>query len=216
MFPLTILQRLFGTGEPAAPDAPQSFGYKIGWLCIKTSDNAAVVNALGLTAPKPSTWKDGVHAVYGEKRYPYRLIFVTPPLDGWTFAVGSWVAEVSGASDPHDDIARLERLVTKLSTEFGEAQAFVSERTVDFHVWMLARAGKLVRSFGYIGEEGEVLRNEGAPTDAEADFNWSAVNKDWFPSEDDVMHVAAKWSIDPTHLKDRAASTTLGIIGEAH
>jgi hypothetical protein len=216
MFPLSILQRLFGGGEPAVPDAPESFGYKIGWLCIKTSDSEGVAKSLGLTAVKPSTWKDGVHSVYGEKRYPYQLIFVTPPLDGWTFAVGSWVAEVGGETDPHQDIAKLEQLAKRLSTEFDEAQAFVSERAIDYHVWILAREGKLLRSFGYVGEEGEVLRNEGTPTDAEKDFAWPTVNKDWFPSEKDVMHVAAKWSLDPTEIKNRSASTTLGILGEAH
>lgn len=216
MFLLSIFQRLFGGEAAAAPDAPEAFGYKIGWLCVRTTDEQAVAKALGLENTKPATWKEGIHKVYGEKRYPYRLVFVSPPVDGWTFAVGSWVVEVGGETEPQKDVLRLEELATRLSSQFGEAQAFVSHRVVDYHVWILARGGKLVRSFGYLGEEGEVLRNEGAVTDAESGFDWKALNTDWFPAEENVMSVAGKWSIDPTSLENHPVSESLGLLGEAH
>jgi hypothetical protein len=210
-------------------DAPVSFGYKIGWLTIRSTDPNAVMRALSLADPAEATWRAGIDAAYGDA---YRIVlsrsrvFVSPPVNGWIFVVGQWTM------GDGDDPGSIEQLITRLSKEFGEAQAFATYRVIEYHHWMRAKSGDLERSFAYLGESGQVLRDEGEPTSAELDIGWQRWPEDdefpyepgdsstseearWRPNEEDVMTIAGHWSINPQTLGPDVSSTGTGILARA-
>jgi hypothetical protein len=169
---------------------PSTFGYKTAWWCIPSEDTRAVVAALGLKDARPSGWQDGVAAAYERQG-----VFVSPPVMGWVFAVGSV---------PAVDTPSFAPMLRTLSQRFGEAQAFASHRIVGFYSWALAQDGRVVRSYAYLGESGNVLADEGEPTPEERelgiDFSADRVVDGDSPGEEHPMLVAGEWSINPLEL----------------
>jgi hypothetical protein len=188
----------------------------MAWLALPTADTQAVVAALGLGGARPSNWSEGVAQAYGSE------VFVTPPLSSWTLAVGSALF-VSGAPSQV-----VEPLLGRLSRQFEEAQYFCTHRVVELHVWAQAVRGHLVRGYGWIGERGQTLWDEGEQTPAERDLGFrffderspDAAEKGYwerrdlsFPDEETVMRLAAVWSIDPTILDQQFKERGLGVLG---
>src|SRR5262249_20329556 len=102
--------------------------------------------------------------------------------------------------------------LTKLSKRFGEAQYFWSYRVPEAHGWVVARAGELVRAFGYVGERGEITWNEGKPTEAELALGEEVLDFPG-PNESHVMEVAAAWSVNPCELETQFTETGSGRLG---
>lgn len=199
------------------PDRPVGFGYKVAWLAVATPYSDAAALVLGLRTPRVAPWAKGIEAAYDSS------VFVTPPLDGWTLAVGAPLF-LSGLS-PADNV---KPLLQRLSRYFGAAQYFCTHRVDETHVWAAAREGRLLRGYGWSGSQGETLWDEGAPTSAERslgfrffderapeasdDGYWS--RKDLhFPNERCVMQLAGRWSIDPSKLEERFHEPSLGLLG---
>jgi hypothetical protein len=208
-----------------------SFGYKMGWFAIRNANQKSILAALGLNAIKEVSWDEGIDTIYDSKD---GTVFITPPVNSWTFVVGRWTAgtcEEKGIQD-------IEKLITELSTQFDEVQAFATHRIIEYHHWMLAKNGHLIRSFAYIGESGEVLTNKGKLTPIEESYEWdkldkfvcSPVEEDeldesewlpdeedeldefWFPDEETVMEVAGAWSINPAEIEDLSLNEDSGIL----
>jgi hypothetical protein len=188
--------------RPPKPDKPVSFGFKCAWYAAKTDDGAAVAAALGLRNLVESPWARGIAAAYADN------VFVTPPLGEWVLAAG-WKLFYDGRTPAPTVLPILK----KLSKAFGEAQYFASYRVPEAHCWALARDGKLVRAFGFVGERGECNWNEGRPTNAERALGRAALE---FPGPDEshVMKVAAAWSIDPSELESGRYEPGVGRLGE--
>lgn len=181
------------------PKGPMSFGYKCAWYAVRTNDVDAVVDAMRLVDVVESDWAKGIEAAYANK------VFVTPPL-------GDWIL-IAGVPLFHDESpVTIERLLAALSERFGEAQYFCTHRVVDANCWALARSGEVVRAFGFLGERGEITWQEGTPTQVELDLGERKLEFPG-PSEDDVMKVAAAWSLDPTGLEGRFVEPGLGRLG---
>lgn len=145
---------------------------------------------------RPISWAEGIAAVYDSKQPSITL--VTPVINGWVLAFGQWAL---GEGETGESVGPLQNLTVRLSDQFGEVQAFASHRVIEYHHWMLARSGKLVRSYAYIGESGELLSDVGQPTPTENDFTIEYEEEEFFcPSEEEVMTVAAGWSISPLTL----------------
>jgi hypothetical protein len=139
------------------PDQPRSFGYKVNWLALKTSDIAAVLEALELTETTPANWESGLEAVYGDDPW----VFVSPPVGGWILAVsGGWPYPTGGAFPDTDQ--EFDRLFARLMQRFGDVQLFGSHRVSDFVVWARAWNGKPLRVFAWA--DGQVLANIGEQT----------------------------------------------------
>jgi hypothetical protein len=187
------------TRSPKA-DKPVSFGYKCAWYATRTNDVDAVIAALNLKRVVASTWAKGIEAAHADK------VFVTPPLAEWILVAG-WCLLYEG-----DSPKSVQPILTKLSKEFGEAQYFCTYRVPEAHCWALARSGKLVRAFGYIGERGEVTWNEGKPTKAELALGEEVLGFPG-PNESQVMEVAAAWSINPCELETNFSEPGLGRLG---
>jgi hypothetical protein len=199
------------------PDTPQPFGYKSVWLTLAATDAATVAQTFDLRDLQPCTWMEGV------RPDPYGRVFVSPPVHGWIFVVGQPFA----LPDEHHLGDRLTPILIRLSHQFGVAHYFMTHRVVECHVWARAEAGTLIRGYAYLGERGETLWNEGAPTtEAELGLRFfdetsseAAAPAYWersdlrFPDEASVMQMARKWCIAPIDLTPNDSSPALGIRG---
>lgn len=183
----------------------QPFGFKTGWIAARTEDLAALANALGVVGQQSAPWSSGVSEAYGGG------VFVCPTVDGWTLAMGEGI--LTG-----DDID----LAIVSQTLGAETQLFRTHRIVEYHEWARAIDGEITRSFSYVGESGEVTKNDGAVTPTELDEPAAAqcaelavgavpFDEIEFPDESTVMTIAAGWSLDPTTL--HGPDERNGIIG---
>jgi len=185
-------------GPSADPDSPVPFGYKCAWYAVSSEDTIDVVKEAGLKKFKKSTWAFGIEKAYEDK------IFISPPVQGWTFIVGFTLAPKSEGS-PEEEISPL---LTKLSSLYGTACFFATHRVVEYHTWAKAENGDVTRAFAYIGEIGEIVWDIGAATDAEIDIRTGF-------TEDAVMQVADGWSVSPVSLHSGMAQPSLGYLGDS-
>lgn len=208
----------------ATPDLPCHFGYKISWFAVKTADPLAVLGTLGLGGAVLAGWATGVDAAYTRMESKDRWAFISPPVDGWVFAVsGAWPYPIEETR--HDTGAKFDALFARLMKRFDDVQYFGSHRVSDFATWARALDGKRVRVFGYA--DGQVLTNFGKQTAEEAKLKladvtglslFDATDKIFeaiagdedttegtsvFPDETVVTELAALWSVDPLELSEQ-------------
>jgi hypothetical protein len=232
-------------------DKPQSFGYKVSWFAVKAPHAAAVIDALELKDAVPANWTSGIAAANPDTFSPDgdRWLFVSPSINGWVLAVGSWLPYPT-AERHHDIGAKFDTMFALLATRFDDVQFFGSHRVSDYCAWARAANGKPVRVFAY---GGEVLMNLGGQTPEEAKLGLpdlsglslsdaedkifavaeeldaeqerlaaSGLSQDEayeraysgrhaFPTEEDVIGLAAFWSVDPTQLSDEDRSPGSGL-----
>jgi hypothetical protein len=140
------------TVQPA-PDRPVAFGYKQHWLAFEGRQPQEVAAALGLKGIRPSTWKEGIerayNSVYDRDRRSLKdwvEMFVSPPVRGWTLAVGG-----IGAI-PSAEVAGWVPFIRDLSTKHGHVQYFGSHRVSNYVAWAKAEGGRIVRAYGWADE----------------------------------------------------------------
>jgi hypothetical protein len=221
-----------GEGSANAPNgAPVSFGYKGAWIAVKGVAMDRVASALHLADVGGATWEQGVRKSYdpGESKKEFdfpqtSFVFVSPPVDGWTLAVGQRLAFFRSFAfkGMKEDRApeKLLPFIQTLSKELGTTvQYFFTHRVPETHIWVWAESGRIVRAYGYSGERGEVLLDVGSLTVGETSLGLKLPakgkdsNHESSPDEDTVIAVAGKWSIDPTTLDRRGAIAQSGVVG---
>jgi hypothetical protein len=202
----------------AAPDTPIDFGRKTMWLAVPTDDAAGVVQSLGLSEAQPSNWQTGFAAAY---TYPSDYVFVTSPVQGWIFALGT------GLPDPSDSTVfrHWQSLLESLSARFGRALFFASHRVSSYSAWAVFQSGRQLRLFAYADQ---IIHNAGTPLPEEAELMAHLLDPDspeaasenyWdredlrTPDEDDVLRLAAAWSVDPSSLESLEVPPSVGTIG---
>lgn len=207
---------------PATPDKPVPFGYQMSWLAIRTRDTTAVIDALGLDAGQPSNWNSGIGTVY-DASLGQKHVFVSPPVDGWTCVVGLPLPQPMGRSFVDKAIP----LLVDLGGRFAEVQLFIAFPPVDLFAWARLIDGRLVRAFA-VGDEG-IIWNKGKTTKEERAlglklFELRGVRDRrgdaggpliLHPTEDHVLQVARKWSLDPTKLTAKSAPEAMGFVARA-
>jgi hypothetical protein len=207
---------------PTTPDRPVAFGYQMAWLAIRTRDTAAVLDALGLVEGQPCNWNSGIGTVY-DARLGQNHVFVSPPVNGWTFVVGLPLPQPMGRSFAD----KATPLLVDLGGRFVEVQLFIAFPPVDLFAWARVIDGRLVRAFA-IGDEG-IIWSKGKTTKEERAlglklFELRGVRDRrgdaggpliLHPTEDHVMQVARKWSLDPTRLGAKSAPEAMGVIARA-
>ena len=172
-------------------DVMVGFGGKQAWLAVRDGDPEAILAALDLRDLGTVRWRDGIDLAH----LTDDRVAVTPPLGGWTLAVGRYLMRPP-------DVAELS---AKLQTE---VQFFATHRVTESHRWQRAADGLLIRAFGYVGQTGSVTTWFGDPDPAERDAGLPASYDDEttvLVAEQDVLKVAGTWSIDPTTLGGRPA-----------
>lgn len=201
----TLFKGAKGSNNSSAvtPDNPCPFGYKNAWLVIKSDSPEKVIKALLLKKLRASSWESGIRETYGTQG----KVFVSPCLDGYILVVGIGLDY---------DKEQLE----KIGAAFDEVQYFATHRVVEYQSWAKFSNHKLVRWYTYVGESGEVLKNEGAMTEEEIQLGFSKFptqeslmaeaeeDEIDFPDEESVMQISAAWGIDTTFQKKQYEKST--------
>ena len=186
-------------------DVMVGFGGKQAWLAVRDGDPVTVLQALGLRDLGEVRWRDGIDLAH----LTDDRVAVTPPLPGadgssWVLAAGRWLLKPGVVTD-----------VITLSKELHtEVQFFATHRVTELHRWQRAVGGEPVRSFGYVGQTGEVTSWQGDPDATELGVGLPAgldEETDVLVAEQDVLKVANAWSIDPTRLDGRPAPGPLRV-----
>jgi hypothetical protein len=150
-------------------DAPESFGFKVSWFAVKTSDPASVLDALEFGEATPTNWASGLAAAYGDPQSSDSWVFVSPTVSGWVLVVGSSLPYPT--NETHHDIGnKFDLLFSRLMKRFDDVQFFGSHRVVGFVTWARALNGKPVRIFAYADE---VMANSGEQTSEEAKLGFA-------------------------------------------
>lgn len=206
------------------PDRPAPFGHKMAWLAVRTRDPAAVVEELELVGAEPCNWSSGIGTVYDDALGSDH-VFVSPPVNGWTFVVGLALPHPIGRTFTD----KCTPVLTRLGRRFVEVQYFFAYPPIDMFAWARFLDGRLVRAFA-IGDSG-IIWNKGRSTKEERalgfkllDFRGIKGRKGdaggeivFYPTEEHVLRLAGRWSEDPTKLDadTAAASPSLGYIALA-
>ncbi|WP_182869337.1 hypothetical protein [Stieleria mannarensis] len=179
---------------------------------MRSTTPVDVAEFIGLSHPQDCNWSSGVSFAYDGG------LFVTPSVDGWVLICGRDLPPFSESA-----LAQVETRLSLFSERFAEAQVFATHRVVEYHVWARARDGVMTRGFGYVGESGVTLFDQGFD-DKEASLGFEFIDMndvpteeeldaaDW-PSEEAVMEVARVWSICPVDLAERT-SPGVGLAGK--
>jgi hypothetical protein len=223
---ISVLAPRMGNARVASsrtPDRPCPFGYSMAWFAVRTRDTAAVVGVLGLSATQPSNWQSGIGIVY-DHNVGAAHVFVSPPVNGWTFVVGLPLPHPVGPA--FND--KFTPLLSQLSARFIEVHYYAAYPTIDFFAWARVIDGKILRAFA-IGDEGPVL-TIGKTTSEERRLGLKLFELRGVkgrkgdaggaillhPTEAHVMRLASRWSIDPVQiLAGQRTKPALGIVGTA-
>lgn len=205
-----------------SPDGPCAFGCEMAWLAIRSREPEVVIEALRLREAAPCNWNSGIGSVYDE-RLGATHVFVTPPVRGWVFVVGLSLPHPVGRGF----IDKCTPMLVDLGGRFPDAQYFFSYPPIDYYAWARVRDGRLVRAFA-VTDEG-IVWNKGRTSKEERGlglrlFELRGVRGRkgdaggeliLHPTEDHVMRLAHRWSLDPTTLEAEQAPQALGYIALA-
>lgn len=178
---------------------------------MRAGDPEHVAKGLRLRTVLPANWSAGLSQVATEG------VFVTPPVDGWIFAVGRDLAVTT------NDPAELEQLLAGLSEVFEDVMWFSTDEVRDVHGWASASRGEFVRGYAYNEEVGHTMWH-GDVTEAESELgcflddprDQSDDEIKWWPDRRTVLAIARAWSMDPSTIgKDvpRQPTPGAGLVG---
>lgn len=204
------------------PDTPAAFGYDMGWLAVRSRDTEAVVGALMLQDPERCNWNSGIGTVY-DTELGENHVYISPPVNGWTFVVGLPLPHPSSNAF----VDKCTPLLVTLGGRFVEVQYFFSYPPIDMFAWARMVDGRLLRAFA-AGDEG-VIWNKGKTSREERALGLKLFELRGVkgrrgdaggemilhPTEDHVMRLALRWSLDPTRLNATSANAGLGYIALA-
>jgi len=182
-------------------DDPQPFGFKMCWLAVADADQFQVIRSLGLTNVRECGWRQGMSAAYGEAG-PHD-VFVTPPVNNWILVIGRALWNKMDLNGCLEDNLWYQHLLS----QHGEVHYYSTHRAVGNHAWVKGKKGHIVRGYGYSGELGEIMWCVGDPTPQEQWLRFNFYTPDnvgskkpnlRYPDEQDVLILAALWSVDTT------------------
>lgn len=190
------------------PDRPAAFGYRMAWLAVRTRDTEALLEELQIEGAEPCNWRSGIGVVYDD-HLGTDHIFITPPVNGWSFIVG--LALPYPVSRAFTD--KVTPLLDQLGRRFGEVQYFFAYPPIDVFAWVRLIEGRTVRAFaitdaGIVWNKGRATKEERALGLKLFDFRGVRGRKGdaggeiiLYPTEDHVLQLAGRWSLDPTKLE---------------
>jgi hypothetical protein len=124
------------------------------WLTVRGGDQQGIMRVLGLNRSQPVTYDLGetlvAHLGHGG---PERHVFISPRLNGWTV--------VSGPSCSPYRRPQIDAWVRRLSSIYGDAQAYFFGSQSAADAWLVGVRGRIVRRFSW--EEPETSTGEPLP-----------------------------------------------------
>lgn len=180
------------------------------WIAIKDSSVEEICSILKITQPKPANWKSGLSIC--NVRFPGKLIFITPQLNGWTIIL-NYNAYKGRETQKH-----LEEISAKLNTEIAY---FGNMRSVDFVMWAFANRGGIERI--YMHSDGKTYFDIGEKLKEEKILNlkyWddeidSDDDYDLLPTEETVFYIAECRSINPLKFDEAFTDPSCGLIAKS-
>ena len=202
-----------------SPDHPVGFGCSIAWLAIRTRDTAAVLDALRVCDATPCNWNSGIGTVYDDELGDSR-VFVSPAVNGWTFVVGSPLPNPAGRAF----VDTWTPLLLDLAGRFHEVHYYASYPQIDLFAWARLIDGRIVRAFA-IGDDG-IIWSKGRTTKEERSLGLKLFELRGVrgrrgdaggelilhPTEEHVLRLAHRWSLDPTKIETNETRTGCGYI----
>lgn len=194
----------------------------MSWLAVKTDDAGRLAAVLGLGDLSVANWSSGLGAVY-DFELSDTLVFVSPPVEGWTFVAGVSLPLPQGGAF----VDKAAALLARVAREFRSVQYFATFPIIDFYAWARFENGRPVRAFA-IGEAG-VVWDLGRPTPVERKLGLSTMEVrgilnrhgdiggalQLHPTEPHVLSVAEGWGINPMAIEAFAGETAVGWIARA-
>jgi hypothetical protein len=199
------------------PDRACAFGCSMAWLAIRNSDPEEIIEALGLHEPTLCNWDSGIGAIYDD-RLSASHVFVTPQVHGWTFVAGLPLPHPVGRGF----VDKCTPLLVELGGRFAQVQYFFTYPPIDFYAWARVQDGRLTRAFA-VTDEG-IVWNKGRTSKEERGLGLKLFELRGVqgrkgdaggelilhPTEDHVLRLAHRWSIDPTTLHTVSTFPGLG------
>lgn len=180
---LTVLAEIAGEGGLSArdraaverlirikllADRPEPLsGCWIHWIAVPAGDQQGIMDLLGLTQPRPVTFalaNDVVDADSHDGPGCFARVFVSPELGGWTFVAGRWCDPID--NERADEVLRA---CERLSTRYGQAQAYYYGAQGDGSAWVVAENGVVIRRYSETGDGEDHLLTIGDPLSYERD-----------------------------------------------
>lgn len=204
------------------PDKPVAFGYQMAWLAIRSIDTQRVLDSLCLDTLERTNWSNGIGTVYHRELGEGR-VFVSPPVEGWTFVVGMALPQPLGPY--YSDT--LTPLLLDLGDQFPEVHYYLCDSITENYAWARVDQARLKRAFA-LGDDG-INWNKGKVTSEELELGLAILSiprtrrksqaalssaRD-YPTEAHVVYLAGRWGLDPTTLDNADRSVGAGFIGFA-
>jgi hypothetical protein len=114
------------------------------WWTVRSTDQDAVMAALGLTDVRPTTYRLAatvIDILEHDDNAEQGLVYVGPATNGWVPLVGPWCDAFGDRAD------EVRAIVAGLSRQFGEIHAFYFGAQGDGSAWHVVRDGTTIRSF---------------------------------------------------------------------
>ena len=186
------------------PTNPQSFGYKASWIVVKSKSIESVLKTIEYDQIVTTNWEIGVNSTFENRTFK----FISPPINNWVIILGDKFNYVN--------TIELKSKLSRLSTVFGEAYYYSSFRGTGHASWakyingneiraFLIDDGNLFYSHGELEKEEfeliEKRRKEINHNDKEQiEFYEKLDYQNLLGTEDDVLMMARKWTINPMEL----------------
>ena len=139
------------------PDEPVILGWQMTWFAFKNVRLESITGIIGITELQPANWSSGVVAA---DNYPSKMVFISPPLDGWTLVSGVCLPMFS---EPKRKREIGKTILKKISKECDEAQYFAMWSKIMYYAWAKARNGEIIRHVEYFDDfinQGELTPEE--------------------------------------------------------
>lgn len=218
---MTANETADGAEQSVIPVGPCDFGWKTGWLAFKTTKAEEVIEALSLSSARQSGWKHGIGVACYSDWWNDPRVFVLPPIDGWTLAVGGCLPSLENSTPGGD---RVLRELIGWRNNFSEVQYFGTHRVSGFSAYAKMKDGLVVRA--YAEDNMGMMINCGNLTEEEIElgfqkYKWTGTDSDEFfvvpasyPTEGDILKLAGRWSVNPTLLTEMGLEPSSGWLGK--
>lgn len=151
------------------PDRPIGFGFKCSWLAIKTENTTEILEAFAsmrISNKKTVNWKSAFQEI---SDYNKNLLFITPPVNKWSFVFGNSIDSWLQCPSNHMEIGtqRFFNFVKIFGKKIPTFFLFSSLRTINYTAWAMIDNGIIKRVF--VCSEDELIYEQGTETQEEVE-----------------------------------------------